>query len=49
MPKKTRSDHHNDGQKDGAKKDYEGTLFSGRNREEHKAYNEGYENGRKNR
>lgn len=49
MSKKTLNDHHNEGQRDGANKDYEGTLFSGRNRDEHQAYNEGYENGLKNR
>lgn len=49
MGKKSLQDHYNEGQRDGAKKDYVGTLFSGRNREEHAAYNKGYENGRKNR
>lgn len=49
MGKKTLKDHHNEGQRDGAKKDYSGTAFSGRNREEHKSYNEGYNNGRKSR
>ncbi|MBP9751630.1 MAG: hypothetical protein KBD19_02105 [Candidatus Moranbacteria bacterium] len=37
-------DAHNDGQKDGAKGNYEGDLFHWRNAEERDAYNKGYEN-----
>ena len=38
---------NNDGQRDGAKGEYTGTLFSGRSHEEQQVYNKGYEAGRK--
>ena len=41
--------HYDEGQRDGARGIYVGTLFSGRNRDEHSAYKLGYESGKKNR
>jgi hypothetical protein len=51
MGKEHLQEHHNAGQRDASDRDrgYEGWLFSGRNSEEHEAYNEGYNNGLKNR
>ncbi|MFY0690756.1 MAG: hypothetical protein JXR14_02400 [Paracoccaceae bacterium] len=37
---------HNDGQRDGADNNFEGTLFSGRSYEEHEAYKEGFAHGK---
>jgi len=36
---------NNDGQRDGAKGEYTGTLFSGRSYEEQQAYNHGHTHG----
>jgi len=36
---------HDEGQRDGAKGEYTGSLFSGRSHEEQQAYNEGHTHG----
>lgn len=46
MAKDDLQSSHNAGQRDGANGTYTGTLFSGRNYEEQKAYNEGHEHGK---
>jgi hypothetical protein len=37
---------HNDGQRDGASRDYHGSLLSGRSHDEQQTYNEGFAHGK---